>query len=93
MSGHTRNVRSPDEWHDLAQSVADRVTKGPGSTHARVLWVKDLLQQISTQYYEQGKAEAAKSEPTESVSAPKEPGLGLGPSTDPNDHDAGGYRQ
>lgn len=58
MPALIKNFRSPDEWRDIAQKIATRVTNGPGSTHARVEYIRDLLISVATENYEAGKKDA-----------------------------------
>lgn len=58
MPATARNIRSQDQWLAVAQDIANRITRGPGSTHARVLYLRDLLMSIAAENYEAGRKEA-----------------------------------
>lgn len=60
---HVSLHTSSDDWQREAIRLANIITKGPGTPHARIDKLRQALIDIAAENYNAGKAEGAKSVP------------------------------
>ena len=62
---HVSLHTSSDDWQREAVRLANIITKGPGTPHARIDKVRKALIEIAAENYTAGKAEAMKAAPVD----------------------------